>query len=163
MKLKAWIFNTKRRDQTNFKRINPTTASTYSMLKGGKLTVRRFLRYNYICINVRMDYMPISAATYSSFYTHQAVFLHYIENLVQKVSALAKNSRCRRRQKRGKSWCLKQRNNKLPTFECWNRVWESCRSPGVALLLLVFTQQISSHLRNPHWSMKNKINYRIQK
>lgn len=42
------------------------------------------------------------------------------------------------------------RRQKLRTFERWNKVWESCRSPGVALVLFVFTQHMSSHLRNPH-------------
>lgn len=49
--------------------------------------------------------------------------------------------------------------NILSTFECWNKVWP-CRSPGVALFLFVFTQQISSHLLKPHCITKNiQLNY----
>lgn len=41
------------------------------------LTIRRFLGNNYIRINVCMDYMTISTATYSSFNAHETMLLHW--------------------------------------------------------------------------------------
>lgn len=41
------------------------------------LTIRRFLSYNYIRVNVGMDDMTIGTPTNSSFNAHQAVFLHH--------------------------------------------------------------------------------------
>lgn len=58
----------------------------------GKLTIRRFFSNYNIRVNVSMNNMAISTSANSSFYAHQAVFLHHNKTKQFKESAL--NLKC---------------------------------------------------------------------